>query len=92
MNPCAEQEGLYTRLVSGKEGFTPPGLLFGLFFAWYLDNRFAPNIDYKMSIMKNELSYLIQEQVKIFRRRERLIHFFRDTVFRCPLPQTRESK
>ena len=90
MNPCAEEERLYTRVVSGREGFTPPGLLFGLLFAWYLDNRFAPNIDYKMSIMKNELSYLIQEQVKIFRRRERLIHFFRETVFRCPLPRTKE--
>jgi len=87
MYPLAGQERLYTRVVSGEEGFTPPGLLFGLFFAWYLDNRFAPNIDYKMSIMKNELSYLIPEQVKIVSRREQLVRFFRENVFRRHVPQ-----
>ncbi len=87
MYPCSEQERLYTRLVNGEEGFTPPGLLFGLLYAWYLDNRFAPNIDYKMSIMKSRLSYLIPEQVKIVGRREQLIRFLRETVFRQQLPQ-----
>ncbi len=85
------QPQLYTRVVNGEEGFTPPGLLFGLLFAWYLDNRFAPNIDYKMSIMKSELSYLIPEQVRIVGRRERLIRFFRETVFRRRLPRVRLS-
>ncbi len=86
MYPSLEQERFYTRMVGGEEGFTPPGLLFGLFFAWYLDNRFAPNIDYKMSIMKHELSYLIPEQVRIVGRREQLIRFFRENVFRRQLP------
>jgi uncharacterized cofD-like protein len=89
MYPCSESKGLYTRVINGNEGFTPPGLLFGLFFAWYLDNRFAPNIDYKMSIMKSELSYLIPEQVKIVGRREQLIRFFRETVFRQQMPRAR---
>lgn len=87
MCSCPGQERLYTRVVNGDEGFTPPGLLFGLVFVWYLDNQFAPNIDYKMSIMKNELSYLIPEQVKIVGRREQLIRFFRENVFRQNLPQ-----
>ena len=87
MYPSQVQERLYTRIVNGEEGFTPPGLLFGLVFAWYLDNRFAPNIDYKMSIMKHELSYLIPEQVRIVGRREQLIRFFREVVFRQQLPQ-----
>lgn len=91
MYPSQEQERLYARLVNGEEGFTPPGLLFGLVFAWYLDNRFAPNIDYKMSIMKHELSYLIPEQVRIVGRREQLIRFFRETVFRRQLPRIRLS-
>jgi hypothetical protein len=85
MHPAAGQERHYTRIINGSEGFTPPGLLFGLLFAWYLDNRFAPNIDYKMSIMKNELSNLIPEQVRLVHRREKLIHFFRENVFRSQL-------
>ena len=81
MCPSTKTERLYTRVVNVNEGFTPPGLLFGLFYAWYLDNRFAPNIEYKMSIMKNEMSDLIPEQVRIVDRRRRLIQFFRDSVF-----------
>ena len=91
MYVSSQHERLYTRVVNGEEGFTPPGLLFGLFYAWYLDNRFAPNIDYKMSIMKNEISYLIPEQVRIVGRREQMIRFFRENVFRRQLPQIKLS-
>mgnify|MGYP000042621906 CR=1 FL=1 len=73
---------LYTRVVNGDEGFTPPGLLFGLFYAWYLDNRFASHIEYKMSIMRNAVSDLIPEQIRIAGRRVGLVHFFREKVFR----------
>ncbi len=72
----------YTRLINGSEGFTPPGLLFGLTYAWYLDNRFAAHIEYKMAIMRNEISNLIPEQVKMYARRQAMIDFFRRTVFR----------
>ncbi|RUM41284.1 MAG: YvcK family protein [Desulfobulbus sp.] len=91
MYSSAKCERLYTRLVNGEEGFTPPGLLFGLCYAWYLDNRFAPNIEYKMSIMKNEPSYLIPEQVRLASRREQLVRFFRETVFRRILPEIKLS-
>ena len=91
MYTSSRQLRLYTRVVNGEEGFTPPGLLFGLLFAWYLDNQFAPNIDYKMSIMKSELSYLIPEQVRLVGRREQLIRFFREIVFRRRLPRVRLS-
>lgn len=73
---------LYTRLVNGEEGFTPPGLLFGLFYAWYLDNRFAGHIEYKMSILRNKVSDLIPEQVRIVSLRNGLTRFFRETVFK----------
>ena len=75
---------IYTRVINPGEGFTPPGLFFGLFYAWYLDNRFAANIEYKMSIMRNTISDLIPEQVKIVDRRRRTIDFFRERVFRQP--------
>jgi Uncharacterized conserved protein len=73
---------VYTRVINPGEGFTPPGLFFGLFYAWYLDNRFAANIDYKMSIMRTTISDLIPEQVRIVDRRRRAVNFFRARVFR----------
>lgn len=82
MRPAELNPLLYTRLVNGEEGFTPPGLLFGLFYTWYLDNRYASHIEYKMSILRNTVSDLIPEQVRIVSRREGLIDFFRETVFR----------
>jgi len=71
----------FTRIVNGEEGFTPPGLLFGLTYAWYLDNRFASHIEYKMSVVRIDRSDLIPEQVRMRRRREKLTDFFREVVF-----------
>jgi uncharacterized cofD-like protein len=72
---------LYTRLVNGNEGFTPPGLLFGLLYAWYLDNRFAAHVEYKMAVMRTDISDLIPEQVRMHTRRRELVEFFRRSVF-----------
>ena len=72
---------IYTRLLNGAEGFTPPGLLFGLVFAWYLDNRFAAHIEYKMAILRMDVPEMIPEQVKVSSRRRRLVDFFRRRVF-----------
>lgn len=82
MHPSASEPRLYTRVVNPDEGFTPPGLFFGLFYAWYLDNTFAPNIEYKMSIMRNRVTDLIPEQARIVGRRRDTIRFFRERVFR----------
>jgi len=71
----------FTRLINGREGFTPPGLLFGVMYAWYLDNSFASYIEYKMSVMKVRQTDLIPEQMKNMKRRMKLIRFFRQTVF-----------
>lgn len=71
----------FTRVVNGKEGFTPPGLLIGLMYAWYLDNRFASHIEYKMSIVKIRPTELIPEQKRMRNRREQIIDFFRESVF-----------
>ena len=71
----------FTRLVSGNEGFTPPGLLFGIMYAWYLDNSLASYIEYKMSVMKATRTDLIPEQLRTMEKRLNLITFFRDTVF-----------
>ena len=76
-----ENQCLYTRIVNGKEGFTPPGLLFGLIYAWYLDNRFAAHVEYKMAVMRTDISDLIPEQVRMLSRRRALVEFFRQSVF-----------
>jgi len=71
----------FTRLVNGDEGFTPPGLLMGMTYSWYLENRFASNIEYKMSVMRIKHSALIPEQIKMLDRRMKIIAFFREVVF-----------
>jgi len=81
MRKLSSRPRTFTRLINGEEGFTPPGLLFGLCYAWYLDNRFAANIEYKMSIMQKELGNLIPEHVKLYDRRKQLVTFFRNQVF-----------
>jgi len=85
---CSEKNNLvYTRLINNHEGFTPPGLLFGLTYAWYLDNRFAIHIEYKMSISKAKPCNLIPEQKKVAGRRQAMTDFFRTKVFRYSAPQ-----
>ncbi len=74
----------FTRLINGEEGFTPPGLLMGIMYAWYLDNTFASHIEYKMSVLSVDQSNLIPEQRKMKKRREGLIAFFRTSVFGKP--------
>lgn len=73
---------LYSRLINGKEGFTPPGMLMGLIYAWYLDNRLAAHIEYKMAITRIPGSSLVPEQMKMLNRRRQMIRFFRKVVFR----------
>ncbi len=81
MLPVAGDVLHFTRLINGDEGFTPPGLLMGLIYAWYLENRLASHIEYKMSLMQIDQTDLIPEQLKMLKRRERVIRFFREVVF-----------
>jgi uncharacterized cofD-like protein len=71
----------YSRLVNGDEGFTPPGLLIGLLYAWYLENRLASHIEYKMAAMRLPDSDLIHEQRRLVARRSGLVQFCREVVF-----------
>lgn len=91
MRQAAGNSCLYTRLVNGDEGFTPPGLLFGLTYAWYLDNRHVSHIEYKMSISRMTSCGLIPEQKRIAGRRREMIDFFRTVVFRYKVLQFQPS-
>ncbi len=81
MNRVSENSSHFIRVVNGREGFTPPGVLMGLCYVWYLDNRLASHIEYKMAVMKIRESDLIPEQRKMKNRRIAIIDFFRDVVF-----------
>ncbi|MFW8600849.1 gluconeogenesis factor YvcK family protein [Desulfobacterota bacterium M19] len=81
LRPSAVKPLVFTRVINGEDGFTPPGLLFGLTYAWYIDNRFADHIEYKMAIARAEVSDLVPEQVKTLARRRAIIDFFREVVF-----------
>ena len=85
MNSTAD-ESHYTRLINKGEGFTPPGLLMGLMYAWYVDNRLASHIEYKMSVMKINQTDLIPEQLKMAARRRKLVSFFKEVIFRQQTP------
>ncbi len=81
MNAVEGKPGHYTRLLNMHEGFTPPGLLMGLIYAWYIDNRLATHIEYKMSLLKIARSALIPDQLHMAERRKKTISFFREVVF-----------
>ncbi len=81
MNSFQNDKTHYLRVLNKDEGFTPPGLFLGLLYAWYIDNRLASHIEYKMNVMKIRETGLVHEQKKISRRRQKMIKFMREIVF-----------
>lgn len=73
---------LYRMVVQAGEGFLPSGLLFGLMYAWYLDNRYVDVMEYEMSLLRWRGGTLIPHQEADRRRKEALVAFFRNTIFR----------
>jgi len=91
MRPSTQDPSLFTRLVNSDEGFTPPGLFFGLTYVWYLDNRFSSHIDYKMAVSRMAVSGVIPYHAKTVNRRRDIVDFFRKTVF-CHTDPAYEEK
>ena len=81
MVPDPEHDGIYRITLNNNDGFIPPGLLFGLMYAWYLDNTCAPIMENEMSMLHWREATLIPHQVKEYRRKKALIVFFRNEVF-----------
>jgi uncharacterized cofD-like protein len=63
-------------------GFLPCGILFGLMYAWYLDNAYAPALDFEMRMLQWPASRLLPYQVRARARHRELVRFFREVVFR----------
>ena len=82
MFPRPGQPRLLGRAVPRATGFIPCGLLFGLAFAWYLDNACAPALDFEMRMLQCPPAHLLPDQVRARARLRALVRFFRDEVFR----------
>lgn len=81
MVPDPRHDGIYKITLNNNDGFIPPGLLFGLMYAWYLDNTCAPIMENEMSMLHWHEATLIPHQVQEFRRKKALIDFFRTEIF-----------
>lgn len=77
----ARDPHVYRITINNNEGFLPPGLLFGLLYAWYLDNRYGWIMDYEMSLLRWPPGSLIPHQAKELVRKQGLVDFFRGEVF-----------
>lgn len=72
----------YRITLNDHEGFLPPGLLFGLLYAWYLNNAYGAIMEYEMSLLRWPPQKLIPYQIQERKRKQALIAFFRNVVFR----------
>jgi len=67
--------------LNDQEGFLPPGLLFGLLYAWYLNNSYGRIMEYEMSLLRWSPEKLIPYQLEEYNRKKELVRFFRNLVF-----------
>jgi hypothetical protein len=86
LSPSPGNPGRFRMVINGNEAFTPPGLLFGLLYAWYVNNRFGGIVDYEMSLIRWKISELIPKPSMVRTRMQEQIDFFRRVVFRQRVP------
>ncbi len=72
---------VYKVTLNSDEGFLTPGLLFGLMYAWYLNNSYCKIMEHEMSPLQWQPNTLIPHHVQARSRRQALITFFRTVVF-----------
>jgi hypothetical protein len=77
-NPMDAQT--YQITINNNGGFLPPGLLFGLMYAWYLCGC-GLAMDYEMSLLRWPLRSLIPLHAQDRVRKEALVTFFRTEIF-----------
>lgn len=81
MMPQTGEPLRFWQAVPKERGFLPCGILFGLMFAWYLNNAFAPALDFEMRMLQWPASRLLPYQVQARVRHRELVRFFREEVF-----------
>jgi uncharacterized cofD-like protein len=80
MIPDSEDPAVFRLTLNDDEGFLPPGLLFGLFYAWYLTGS-GLTMDYEMNLLGRPLKSLIPLHAKDRTRKQALVTFFRTEIF-----------
>jgi uncharacterized cofD-like protein len=83
MAPDLLNPRIYRITINIDGGFLPPGLLFGLLYAWYLSGQ-GITMEYEMSLFRWPLKSLIPLHAKDRIRKEALVTFFRTQVFGRP--------
>ncbi|MEJ2109567.1 MAG: YvcK family protein, partial [Acidobacteriota bacterium] len=73
-------DGVFRITLNRDEGFLPPGLLFGLVYAWYLSGK-GFTMEYEMTLLRWSQKSLIPMHAKERVRKEALVAFFRKEVF-----------
>jgi uncharacterized cofD-like protein len=80
MIPDPDDNRIFRLTLNSDEGFLPPGLLFGLFYAWYLTGS-GLTMEYEMTLLRRPLKSLIPLHAKDRIRKEALVTFFRTEIF-----------
>ena len=80
MIPDAKDSRILRSTINKDEGFLPPGLRFGLLYAWYLCGK-GLTMEYEMSLLRWPIKSLIPLHAKDRTRKESLIRFFRTEIF-----------
>ena len=80
MIPDPENDRVYRITVDWNEGFSPPGLLFGLMYSWYLTGR-GLSAEYEMTLLRWPEKLLNPLHVRDRVRKESLVTFFRTEIF-----------
>lgn len=83
MIPDPDDSAVFRLTINNDGGFLPPGLLFGLFYAWYLSGR-GLTMEYEMSLLRWPLKSLIPLHAKDRIRKEAMVTFFRTEIFGHP--------
>lgn len=82
MIPDSSDPDCYRMVMNNNEGFLPSGLLFGLMYAWYLNNTYGGIMEYEMSLLRWPARSLLPHQARERVRRQALVNYFREEVFR----------
>jgi len=80
MIPDALDSRIFRITINKEEGFLPPGLRFGLLYAWYLSGK-GLAMEYEMALLRWPLKSLIPLHAKASVRKESMIRFFRTEIF-----------
>jgi len=80
MNPDSENDRIFRITINRDGGFIPPGLLFGLIYAWYLSGK-GFTMEYEMTLLRWPSKSLIPLHAKDRARKEALVTFFRKEIF-----------